>query len=74
MPARLPNPGGDNGQWGTLLNEFLLVSHNSNGTLRTEQVQSAGAVMSESITSIVVMSQTDYDSISPDPSVLYVIV
>jgi len=30
--ARLPSPGGDSGNWGDLLNEYLLVSHNSNGT------------------------------------------
>lgn len=32
--ARLPTPGSDNGTWGTLLNEFLDVEHNANGTLR----------------------------------------
>lgn len=31
MP-RLPNPGTDNEQWGNLLNEFLQVSHNADGT------------------------------------------
>lgn len=30
--ARLPIPGADNDQWGELLNEFLLVSHNADGT------------------------------------------
>lgn len=32
MPS-LPTPGGDRGTWGTELNEFLLVSHNADGTL-----------------------------------------
>jgi len=32
--ARLPNPGSDSGQWGDLLNEFLSVEHNPNGTLK----------------------------------------
>jgi hypothetical protein len=32
--ARLPVPGGDDGAWGTVLNEFLQVSHNGDGTLR----------------------------------------
>lgn len=32
--ARLPNPGGDDGKWGDLLNEFLLVEHNADGTLK----------------------------------------
>jgi len=30
--ARLPTPGGDDGDWGTLLNEFLEVEHNNDGT------------------------------------------
>jgi hypothetical protein len=33
--ARLPQPGSDNGTWGTLLNDFLAVEHNSDGTLKT---------------------------------------
>ncbi len=34
MP-RLPTPGGDNGTWGDVLNEFLSVEHNADGTLKT---------------------------------------
>lgn len=34
--ARLPNPGGDAGNWGTILNDFLLVEHESDGTLRSD--------------------------------------
>lgn len=30
--ARLPTPGGDNGNWGAILNEFLEEEHNSDGT------------------------------------------
>jgi lysophospholipase L1-like esterase len=32
--ARLPQPGADNGDWGDILNEFLSVEHNGNGTLK----------------------------------------
>lgn len=32
--ARLPVPGSDNGAWGDVLNEFLSVEHNTNGTLK----------------------------------------
>jgi hypothetical protein len=32
--TRLPTPGSDDGLWGSLLNDFLLVEHNVNGTLR----------------------------------------
>lgn len=32
MP-RLPQPGGDAGSWGDVLNAFLRVAHNDDGTL-----------------------------------------
>jgi len=32
--ARLPQPGSDKGIWGEILNDFLIQSHNLNGTLR----------------------------------------
>lgn len=32
--ARLPVPGGDKNVWGDILNTFLLVEHNTDGTLR----------------------------------------
>ena len=34
--ARLPNPGADNDNWGTLLNEYLRVAHNADGTHRPQ--------------------------------------
>lgn len=33
--ARLPQPGSDNGIWGSVLNDFLNVAHASDGTLKT---------------------------------------
>lgn len=36
--ARLPTVGGDDGSWGTVLNEFLEVSHNADGTLANNVV------------------------------------
>lgn len=38
--ARLPQPGGDQGTWGNILNEFLATVHNTDGTLK-------GGVVSE---------------------------
>lgn len=32
--ARLPQPGGDSGTWGAVLNDFLGVEHNADGTLK----------------------------------------
>lgn len=36
--ARLPSPGGDDGVWGDLLNEFLLTSHDEEGQLEASTV------------------------------------
>ena len=43
MSARLPVPGSDSGQWGDILNAFLLVSHASDGTILPSSVADAGA-------------------------------
>ena len=39
--SRLPVPGGDDGQWGQVLNDYLQVSINSDGTLKTAALASA---------------------------------
>lgn len=36
--ARLPQPGGDSGQWGDILNTYLNVAHNNDGTLKNNSV------------------------------------
>lgn len=41
--AVLPTVGGSSGTWGTELNEFLLVSHNADGTLREVSVNTRTA-------------------------------
>ncbi len=38
--SRVPKPGGDAGQWGEILNDYLGVSHADNGTLRANVVDS----------------------------------
>ena len=32
--SRLPTPGGDDGNWGDILNDFLEVAHNADGSLK----------------------------------------
>jgi hypothetical protein len=44
--SRLPVPGSDDGTWGTILNDFLNVSHNADGTLSSSAVSSAAPVSS----------------------------
>jgi hypothetical protein len=38
---RLPTPGGDDGDWGNILNDFLGVSHATNGTLNSNVVDTS---------------------------------
>lgn len=33
--TRLPTPGGDDGKWGDILNDFLSVEHNGDGSLKS---------------------------------------
>ncbi len=33
--SRLPQPGGDDGTWGNILNDYLSVEHNADGTLKS---------------------------------------
>lgn len=40
--ARLPVPGQDSGDWGTILNNFLKVSLNSSGQIKSSAITNAG--------------------------------
>lgn len=42
--ARLPIPGGDSHKWAEILNEFLLVAHNADGTARATHSTLAATV------------------------------
>lgn len=39
--ARLPQPGGDKGEWGDILNDFLLTAHNKDGALKDGSITEA---------------------------------
>ncbi|OGL22105.1 hypothetical protein A2707_02015 [Candidatus Saccharibacteria bacterium RIFCSPHIGHO2_01_FULL_45_15] len=39
--ARLPQPGGDAGNWGNILNDYLSASHNADGTLKDNSISEA---------------------------------
>jgi hypothetical protein len=39
--ARLPNPGGDDGDWGRILNQFLETVHKTDGSLKDNSVTTA---------------------------------
>ncbi|HEX3568866.1 MAG TPA: hypothetical protein VHT70_04305 [Candidatus Saccharimonadales bacterium] len=40
--VRLPQPGGDDGTWGDILNAFLETAHNDDGSLKASSISSAG--------------------------------
>ncbi len=40
--TRLPQPGSDTGTWGSILNDFLNASHNTDGSLKPAAVSTAG--------------------------------
>jgi hypothetical protein len=40
--ARLPTPGSDDGTWGDVLNEFLSVEHNDDGSQKTLDIAKGG--------------------------------
>ena len=47
--ARLPQPGSDEGTWGQVLNDFLAVSHDTAGNIKTNAIDST-AIQDSSIT------------------------
>lgn len=54
--ARLPEPGGDSGKWGDVLNEYLGVSHDTDGSLKsnivtTENIQNSSITVAKIATS-----------------------
>lgn len=48
--ARLPVPGGDKGNWGTILNDFLDEAHNADGSLKTVAVIKGGTGATDAAT------------------------
>jgi hypothetical protein len=53
--ARLPDPGGDDSVWGTVLNDYLLQSHKADGSLKNDLV-GASQIQDGSITNVKIAS------------------
>lgn len=49
--ARLPIPGSDDGSWGDILNDYLRVAHDADGTIKSGAV-GASAVQNSSISEV----------------------
>jgi len=48
MTQQLPTPGGSDNVWGTMLNGFLTVAHNADGTLQQSAITTAGGYVKPS--------------------------
>lgn len=60
--ARLPNPGSDRGTWGDILNDYLSVEHNSDGTLKkADDIADAKAAADSAVQSVNSVTPTAGD-------------
>ena len=57
--AQLPTPGGDDGNWGTILNDYLQVEHNSDGTHKTSYLPLAGGTMTGDLVNPNLVNHTE---------------
>ena len=75
MTARLPTVGGDGGNWGNVLNEFLEVGHRSDGTLKgvvdVINVKDFGAV-GDGVTDDTAAIQSALDAVPLSGGTLYI--
>ncbi len=68
--ARLPTPGSDDGDWGTILNDYLSVSHGDDGTLGDNAVTSAqiadGAIADAQVSDTAEIAQSKIAGLTTD--------
>ena len=68
--ARLPQPGGDNGTWGDVLNDYLSQSHNSDGSIKNGAVQESMLAAGAQIKLNAVAGTPDWSTITNKPAVI----
>jgi hypothetical protein len=61
MSPRLPIPGSDGGTWGDILNEFLNVEHNADGTLKSAGSLAGKQPLDSDLTTIAGLTPVDND-------------
>ncbi|MDB5177238.1 MAG: fibronectin, type [Candidatus Saccharibacteria bacterium] len=67
--ARLPQPGGDNGNWGTILNDFLAQALKSDGTIKDNSITEA--ILAPGVqTKLNASSAPDWSTIANKPAVI----
>lgn len=63
--ARLPTPGSDNGTWGDILNSFLLVELNTDGSLKKAADISSAVSTAQNALSTAQAAQTTANAAAP---------
>lgn len=58
--ARLPIPGSDDGTWGDILNDYLSVEHNADGSQKTVPVAKGGTGANAALTIEIATINTYY--------------
>ena len=70
--ARLPQPGGDNGTWGNVLNDYLSQAHDADGSLKDNSVTS-NTLAPNSVTNAAIASDAVNASSIADGSITEVL-
>lgn len=68
--VRLPQPGGDNGSWGEILNEYLSEVHNGDGTIKDGVVTEAKLSSAAQVKLNAVAGTPDWTTITNKPAVI----
>jgi hypothetical protein len=55
--ARLPVPGSDDGTWGSVLNDYLTVSHDADGTIKAGSVDTS-AIQNNSVSGVKIQDDS----------------
>ena len=74
--SRLPQVGGDSNEWGNVLNDFLSVSLDTDGTIKASAISTKIGTIAGSpttVTNVWVGTQVQYNALTPDANTLYFI-
>ena len=74
--SRQPTVNSDNNTWGDVLNDYLSVSLDTDGTIKSTALSTKIGTAVDSpttVTNVWVGTQVEYDALTPDANTLYFI-